>query len=91
MVSLLTALVVLTGCTSTQQYIGGGLMAVGAATTVIAVGDSMDGHPRSQPDVVSRRGDPRTDIPIAMVGAAVFIVGGVIFLTAPKHHDSGAH
>jgi predicted small secreted protein len=87
-VSLMLPAMVLTGCANTQQAIGGTMMAVGGCTTMIAVGDSMDGHPRNQPDVVSRRGDPSTDIPIAMAGGVLFIVGGIIYLTAPKHHGS---
>ena len=91
MLSLMITMFVLTGCSSTQQAFCGVVTAVGAATTVIAVGDSMDGHPRNQPNVVSRRGDPHTDIPIAMTAAAVFIVGGIIFLAGGKHHSSHAH
>ncbi len=87
-VSLMLLLLILTGCANTQQAIGGGIMAVGATTAMIAVGDSIDGHPRNQPDVVSRRGDPSTDIPIAIGGTVLFIVGGVIYLTAPTHHGS---
>jgi hypothetical protein len=61
---------------------------VGAGGAMIAIGDSMDGHPKNHPEVVSRRGDPNVGIPIAITGAVVFVVGAIVFFAVPTHNDA---
>lgn len=88
--SITFSIAVLGGCANTQEAIGGTMMAVGAGTTFIGVGDSLDGHPRNEPNVVTRRGDPSEDIPIAMAGGILFVAGGIIYLTASQHHGTSS-
>lgn len=84
----LAALLVATtcGCATTQETVGAVVMGGGALTAGMGVGLSMDGHPKGQPDVVTRRADPSVGIPVAMAGAALLVAGFVIYITAPHEH-----
>lgn len=75
----------LPGCGTTARTAGFLMAAAGGTAGMIGIAISSDGHPKGEPDVISRRGTPQTGVPIAMTGAIVFVAGLILGLASPSH------